>query len=251
MPILVALPYILIEALAFWGVASWLGVGTALLLLLGFFFGGLIFAAWEMSRISRRLMQGNNPGKAAGDLGLTAAGAILIAMPGFCTSIFGLLLVLTPTRALLRKVLARKLALKIEQLGVRSYEQAAAFRPTTSTYGSFGSGTGSGSGVMLGEDGKVFIPGDAGPGDNGANGATPRPDSDPNFEAAIEAWSATMKPEDFTVNPPKDGGSGEGGSGDVGSAGGSGDVGSAGGSGDSGSSSDGEDGTNPGQRPKP
>ena len=245
MPILVALPYILIEALAFWGVASWLGVGTALLLLLGFFFGGLIFAAWEMSRISRRLMQGNNPGKAAGDLGLTAAGAILIAMPGFCTSIFGLLLVLTPTRALMRKVLARKLALKIEQLGVRSYEQAAAFRPTTSTYGSFGSGTGTGSGVVLGEDGKVIIPGGT-----GANGGTPRPDSDPNFEAEIEAWSATMKPEDFTDNPPKRGGSGEGGSGDVGS-GDVGGAGGAGGSGSSGSSSEGEDGTNPGQRPKP
>ena len=32
-PVLIAIPYFLIEALAFWGVARWLGVGWALILL--------------------------------------------------------------------------------------------------------------------------------------------------------------------------------------------------------------------------
>ena len=51
-PVLIAIPYFLIEALAFWGVARWLGVGWALILLFLFFFGGLFLAATEMRRIA-------------------------------------------------------------------------------------------------------------------------------------------------------------------------------------------------------
>ena len=36
--------YVLVETLVFYAVAKWLGVGTALLLLLGVFFGGFLVA---------------------------------------------------------------------------------------------------------------------------------------------------------------------------------------------------------------
>ena len=45
--------YVLVEALVFYAVAKWLGVGTALLLLLGVFFGGFLVALWQMSRLGR------------------------------------------------------------------------------------------------------------------------------------------------------------------------------------------------------
>lgn len=103
-----ALPYLLIEALAFWGVSRWLGTGVALILLFVCLFGGLILAAWEMQNISRKLSRGTaSAGRAVGDLGLIGAGAMGVAMPGFVTSIAGLLLIFTPTRALVRNILAK------------------------------------------------------------------------------------------------------------------------------------------------
>ncbi len=137
MPLFIALPYMLIEAVAFWAVAKWLGVGTALLLLILCFFLGLFLAAFEMRGIARKLASGKEgPGKAAGDIGLTAAGAMGVAMPGFVTTVLGLLLIIPPTRAAVRKSLAKKLRAKVEDLGVRSFEATNAYRQRAS-YGSF------------------------------------------------------------------------------------------------------------------
>ncbi|GAA1473911.1 FxsA family protein [Corynebacterium felinum] len=165
MPLYLAVPYFIIEALAFWAVASWLGVGYALLLLFAFFFGGLILAAIEMRRIAATLSRGtSNPGKAAGDIGLIAAGAVGVAMPGFATSILGLLVIIAPTRAIIRRLLAKKLRTTIEDMGVRSFQATNAYRQRAS-YGSFSTGTNS----------QIVI-----------------------NEEEIQQWSTNLDPDDFT-----------------------------------------------------
>lgn len=170
MPLFIALPYIFIEAIAFWLVSKWVGVGWAIVLLIACLFVGAIIAAWQMRSIA--LNATKNPdrmGKTAGDFGLTAAGAILMAMPGFVTSIMGLLLMLPPTRAILRTMLAKKLRVKIEDLGVKSFQMTNQYRQQTS-YGNFG-------GVVV---------------DN---------------EEEIQKWTNNLRPEDFDTpgdnNPPR------------------------------------------------
>lgn len=171
MPFVVALPYMIIEALAFWAVARWLGVGTALLLLIACFFLGLVLAAFEMRGIAKKLAEGReHAGKAAGDIGLTAAGAVGIAMPGFVTTVLGLLLILRPTRAIVRKFMAKKLRAKIEGLGVRSFQATNAYRQQAS-YGSF-------TGTVV----------DADP--------DQRMDS-AEFEEELKRFGRDVKPEDF------------------------------------------------------
>lgn len=170
MPAIIGVPYILLEALTFWAVASWLGTGAALMWLLIFLFGGLVLAAYEMRAIAARLEKGKGtPGQVAGDIGLLAAGSVLVALPGFLTSIVGLLLILPPTRALARRGLAKKLRAFIEDLGVRSFEATNQYR-TRVSYGSFGDAS-----------------------------ASDAPASRPIVidETEIQEWSRNLKPEDF------------------------------------------------------
>lgn len=170
MPLFIALPYILVEALAFWLVSKWVGVGWALVLLIGCLFAGAVIGAWQMRSIALSATKNpNRAGRAAGDFGLTAAGAILMALPGFVTSIIGLLLMLPPTRSAIRSVLAKKLRMKIEDLGVKSFQMTNQYRQQTS-YGNFGGGV---------------------------------VDSEEN----IQNWTKNLRPEDFEGkgdnNPPR------------------------------------------------
>lgn len=163
MPLIIAIPYFLIEALAFWGVSQLIGVGWALVVLFLCFFGGLVLAAFEMKRIGSIALhqQKINPGRIAGDYGLLAAGAILVALPGFVTSALGLLLILSPIRALVRGMLAKKLRAKVEDLGMRGFQATNRYRQQTS-YGSF------------------------------------RDDSKPVIdEEELKDWSKNVRPEDF------------------------------------------------------
>ncbi|MEJ5927308.1 FxsA family protein [Corynebacterium sp. H128] len=139
MPLLIAIPYFIIEALAFWGVSKLIGVGWALVALFVCFFGGLVLAAFEMQRIGRSALRNQgqvSAGRIAGDYGLIAAGAIGVALPGFVTFVLGLLLILPPTRALFRGMLAKKLRVKVENLGMRGFEATNRYRQEAS-YGSF------------------------------------------------------------------------------------------------------------------
>ncbi|AKK08748.1 FxsA family protein [Corynebacterium testudinoris] len=142
MPFLLAvIPYLVIEALAFWAVASWIGVGWAILTVFALMAISLILAGVEMRRVSRAAAaQKIGPGRLAGDYGLLTAGAILGGIPGIVSSILGLLLIFAPTRGLIRQVLAVKLVKTVEDLGVRSFEATNAGRAHTN-YGSFGAGT--------------------------------------------------------------------------------------------------------------
>ncbi|WPF67180.1 MULTISPECIES: FxsA family protein [unclassified Corynebacterium] len=140
MPLFLAVPYILTEALTFWAVARLIGVGWALLALSLVFFGGLFLATHQMRSIAVSAASGRQrPGEAMGNYGLIATGAVLMALPGFATAFLGLLLILPPTRSLIRRSLARKLRARIEEAGMRSFERVSAYRQRTS-YGSFAGG---------------------------------------------------------------------------------------------------------------
>lgn len=187
MPAAIAIPYFFVEILAFIAVVMWLGIGWAIGLLFLAFFGGLILAAFEMQRISRAATiaqksgQGS-PGAIAGNFGLTAAGAILVVMPGFVTSIIGLLLMIPPTRMLIRKTLAKRMRTAIENLGVKGFEAANGYRVQAS-YGEFGS-----------------FGGFAGPGDTSDKRADEPIVID---EEEIQEWTSDLRPEDFGTPNPK------------------------------------------------
>lgn len=114
--------YVLVETLVFYAVAKWLGVGTALLLLLGVFFGGFLVALWQMSRLGRlaqrRGLSPRDSSRLLGDMGLVAAGTVGVALPGFVSSVVGLVLI-------------------VPVAGARSFARVYESRPRTS-YGSFG-----------------------------------------------------------------------------------------------------------------
>ncbi|WP_080796863.1 FxsA family protein [Corynebacterium pacaense] len=170
MPAVIAILYLFVETAAFVGVSLWLGLGWASGLLLITFFGGLLLAAVEMRRISRTAavdeVSGRaQPGRTLGNLGLTAAGAVLVAIPGFVSSIIGLLLIIPPTRSMVRGLLAQRLRTFVENLGVRGFEAANSYR-TQASYGSFGGGPHAGPPVVIDEE-------------------------------EIQEWSSHVTPEDF------------------------------------------------------
>ncbi|WIM69725.1 FxsA family protein [Corynebacterium suedekumii] len=139
MPFLLAVvPYLLIEAVTFWAVATWIGVGWALLTVFILMAVGIVAAGVEMQRVGRSAAARRiTPGRMAGDYGLLTVGAILAGLPGIASSVLGLLLIFPPSRAIARKVLAKKLVKSVEDFGVRSFEATNAYR-TGASYGTFG-----------------------------------------------------------------------------------------------------------------
>lgn len=65
-------------------------------------------AAWR--RLAEALRSGRPPAREILDGALILIGATLLLTPGFATDVAGLLLLLPPTRALVRRVLAKRLA---------------------------------------------------------------------------------------------------------------------------------------------
>ncbi len=176
MRLILPLSYFILEAITFYLLATWLGVGTALLILFASIFGGALLAAWQMRSITAELARGaNNPAVLAGDLGLVGVGTLLLALPGILSSIIGLIFVLPPTRLLIRKIVAKRVRVQIEEMGVRSFEAANAYRQKAS-YGSFG--------------------------DANANNTSQSPAAPIIIdEEEIEKWSRDVTPEDFRTNP--------------------------------------------------
>ena len=62
-------------------------------------------AAWE--RFNRALAEGRVPGREVFDGAMIIVGGALLLTPGFITDVVGLILLLPPTRAILRKFLTR------------------------------------------------------------------------------------------------------------------------------------------------
>ena len=198
---LVLFLYIVLEGLAFVGIANLIGLGWTLLLLLATMLFGMTIASLEVRRIMHGkttrtedgsvIMEDATPGRTAGNVGLTLAGGVLLSLPGFLTTFLGILLILPPTRALLRTLLSAKLFKSVENLGVRFYD-ASPMAGQHDSYGSFGN------------------PGNPG-GPAGGFGASRATGSHPSAQSTgsqpdnhevideeeIRSWTESISPEDF------------------------------------------------------
>ena len=109
------LVYVLAELAVVVGLASTIGFGWTLLILVGTFALGLALAGSQAKRQIRKLQSGlATPQGAVTDGALVALGSVLTMIPGLLTSVLGLILLLPPTRALARPAVA---ALAARQLG--------------------------------------------------------------------------------------------------------------------------------------
>jgi UPF0716 protein FxsA len=95
--------YAVVELAVVVALASTIGFGWTVLLLLGTFVLGLALAGPQIKRHIGRLRAGfDNPQRAVTDSVLVALGAVLVAIPGLVSTALGLLLLLPPTRAAAR-----------------------------------------------------------------------------------------------------------------------------------------------------
>ena len=129
--------YPLLEILAAWLVAQLLGWGWTLLLLvagipIGFYVmrraGAATFASIRLAGRS-----GTLPAGAAGTHSLTFIAGLLIAIPGFCTDLLGLVLLLPPIKERIR----RRVGSRIEASGLTS---SVGFAPAPDVAPEFGEG---------------------------------------------------------------------------------------------------------------
>lgn len=113
MPFLIALFIVvpIAELYVIVQVGQWIGLWPTLALLLAdAILGSLLLrqqgrGAWR--RFNEALAQRRFPGKEVADGVLIVIGGTLLLTPGFLTDIFGLLLLIPPTRAIARRVLRR------------------------------------------------------------------------------------------------------------------------------------------------
>lgn len=119
---LLPLLYIVIEILVFVLVGQWIGFGWTVLLVLATFIGGMVLAGWQFRELVRRSMTDRaHPGRLTADAALSAVGAVLVALPGLFTAVLGILLLLPPTRAVVRRLLGGALRSRITSFGGASF----------------------------------------------------------------------------------------------------------------------------------
>lgn len=124
MPALLLIAWPLIEIFVAVQVAQAIGVlWTILLLAAGWPLGTWAIrtegrAAWQ--RLSEAVAAGRSPGREVLDGALIVAGGALLLVPGFVTDVLGLVLLLTPTRALTRGVLTRNLQSRLVVMATRA-----------------------------------------------------------------------------------------------------------------------------------
>ncbi|AMT70861.1 FxsA family protein [Mycobacteroides immunogenum] len=98
--------YVIVEVSALVALTSAVGIGWTVLAVVGAFFLGLILAGSQARRALDQLRRGTrSPGGAVADGALIALGTVAVVIPGLVSSAIGLLLLLPPTRAVLRPVL--------------------------------------------------------------------------------------------------------------------------------------------------
>ncbi|PQM73689.1 FxsA family protein [Corynebacterium sp. J010B-136] len=190
---LVLFLYIVLEGLAFAGIANLIGLGWTLLLLLATMLFGMTIASLEVRRIMHGkttrtedgsvIMEDATPGRTAGNVGLTLAGGVLLSLPGFLTTFLGILLILPPTRALLRTLLSVKLFKSVENMGVRFYD-ASPMSSQHDSYGSFGT---------------FGAPSTGNPGTASTQPSAAQ-EREVIDEDEIRNWSQSLSPEDFGGN---------------------------------------------------
>ena len=102
--------YLLIELAAVIGLIWWIGFGPTLLVLIAAMLIGLLVAGTQLRRQLARLMSREfgrtaAPGGPAGavtDSALIALGTVLVSVPGLVSSLLGMAMLVSPTRAALR-----------------------------------------------------------------------------------------------------------------------------------------------------
>jgi UPF0716 protein FxsA len=130
------LVYALVELGVVVGLASTIGFGWTVLLLVGTFALGLALAGSQVKRQIQRLRSGlASPRGALSDGVLVALGTVLTVVPGLVTSVLGVLLLLPPTRALARPAVAALAARGLFRMPVIvTTAGAAAYRPGHGDY---------------------------------------------------------------------------------------------------------------------
>lgn len=136
MPLLL-FTYFVVEVLAFLGVAKLIGVGWAFLaIFLLMILGGLVSAMSMRSVLTSVAQGGESIGEFAGDTALLIAGWAMCVVPGLVSSLFGLLMVLEPTRTLMRRGLTTRVRKDLEEFGMQIYNASPMAQQRTS-YGTF------------------------------------------------------------------------------------------------------------------
>jgi UPF0716 protein FxsA len=104
--------YLVVEIVALVALASWIGVGWTLLVLLAGSVLGLWLARREGRRAVRAMTEAARDHRVAHveltDGLLVAMGGLLLLVPGLVTDVAGLLLLLPPTRSLVRRRMVRE-----------------------------------------------------------------------------------------------------------------------------------------------
>ncbi|WP_372507685.1 FxsA family protein [Mycobacterium shimoidei] len=95
--------YVVVELAVVVALASTIGLGWTLLVLLGTFLVGIAVAGSRIKRQVIEVLAGRSP---VTDTAVTAIGAVLLVVPGLVSSAMGLLLLLPPTRTAARPVVA-------------------------------------------------------------------------------------------------------------------------------------------------
>ncbi|MEK6443309.1 FxsA family protein [Pseudonocardia sp. T1-2H] len=99
--------YLVVEIAAFIALGSWIGFAATLLVVLASSVIGLLLARREGLRAAQAFAEAARSREVAHsemtDGMLVAAGGVLLFVPGLVTDVLGLLLVLPPTRALVRR----------------------------------------------------------------------------------------------------------------------------------------------------
>lgn len=103
-------------------VAGWIGVGPTLLLLVGAAVLGVYLVRREglsvMRRANAEMAAGRMPTGSLVDGALVLIGGCCLIVPGFVSDLFGLVLLLPPTRAVLRRAAERWMERRVTAVGM-------------------------------------------------------------------------------------------------------------------------------------
>ena len=134
---LIFFAYFFVEVLAFIGVAKWIGLGWAFLaIFLCMLLGGVATSLSMRSALSSAAQGRTSIGQLAGDSALLLVGWCLCVVPGFVSTVLGLLTVFPPTRGLIRRGITTRAQRKIDNFSMQVFNASPLAKRTTS-YGTF------------------------------------------------------------------------------------------------------------------
>ena len=196
MPFLLVFLDVFAEVLTFVGMSAWLGLGWALLLMIGLMIGGSVLATAQLRRPR------GTPVHQAATTGILMVAMLLSSLPGYLTSVVAMLLVFPPTRQALMNMLAKRIRTQMEDFGTKLYQHSP-MANQQDFYGAFTDPEGAGP-----QDGGF-------PQSRFPQDGFSQPQGGQWYEVIdeeeIRQWTQDLSPEDFTKG--SDGENGEGNSG--------------------------------------